>query len=105
MKASRDEYNKLCGRIQEAEKRLAGLEERREMALATWNEKTKELDKLTAGKDAEKVLEALEKEIETRMEWLRSKVRELENLVVDFRSGGLPIEATDDLSEILTEDF
>lgn len=103
MKASKEEYAELCNKIKAAEKRIAALEERRDIALSTWNERVKELDKLTAGKDAEKVLEALEKEIETRLEWLRSKVVELEQLVVDFRSGVVSDE--DDISAILTEDF
>ena len=86
MEVSRKNYNLLLKKYKECEKFVIGIEEKKKLALAGLKEKEELLASLVAGRDPDEVVDILEKEVETRMEILRTKLLELENMVVNLKS-------------------
>jgi len=86
MEPTRKNYNALLKQFKDCEKTIIGIEERKRLAAERLEEAKKSLVELTAGKNPDEVLAKLGKEVEIRMETLRSKIIELERIVVDFKS-------------------
>lgn len=81
MEVSRKNYNVLLKQFKECEKSTISLEEQKKLAVGRLEEAEKALSLLTSGRDPDEVVLRLEKEIEIRMETLRSKLLELEGIV------------------------
>lgn len=81
MEPTRKNYNILLKQFKECEKSTISLEEQKKLAVGRLEEAEKALSLLTSGRDPDEVVLRLEKEIEIRMETLRSKLLELEGIV------------------------
>lgn len=80
----KNEYEGLKKRYERVKKSVATLQGQKQMATKNLEKIDEKLSKLTKGRDAQEILDKLEKEIEARMEMLGSQVTEYENTLEDF---------------------
>lgn len=99
----KEEYARSKREYDSAKRNIDELKAKQKVAKSELRKVEDKIKELTKGRDAEEVLSQLEKEIETRLEMVREKVREFESLVVDT-SDHSDREYTSDLSDFLKED-